>query len=122
MSDDIQIENTEEIMDNEVENKAVETKKTDSNDDVTVHPFDRMFFGGQRRRPIQEREKKEDEVNQPSELDLLFPGLSNHPVLKDINLDEMMNHFENLFVSFNELKPMFQKVSPLITKYLKKEK
>ncbi|QQZ08230.1 hypothetical protein [Heyndrickxia vini] len=110
----------------EVENNS-ENIEEGKEEEGTLHPFDRMFFGGaggsgNRRplfdRPVQQTEHSNETAN---EYDMLS-SILNHPNLKNINLDEMMTHVDNLMTSLGELKPMFQKVSPLISKFIQNSK
>jgi hypothetical protein len=95
-------------------------EETRDNSEGIVHPFDRMFFGNVRgERPAPPINQVN---NQPKETDDLLSNLLNNPKLQNIDYDKMMNHVDNLFNSLNELKPMFQKVSPIINKFLQKDK
>ena len=54
------------------------------------------------RRPVQEREKERS------------PD-------KEVNYDEFMHHVNRLMVSLDELKPLFNKVTPYIDKFMEKK-
>lgn len=111
---------TPEVEDN------IEKIEEEKKEEETLHPFDRMFFGGggpgNRRplfdRPVQQTERSNETANENN----MLSSILNHPNLKNINLDEMMTHVDNLMTSLGELKPMFQKVSPLISKFIQNSK
>lgn len=69
------------------------------------NPFDRLMFGPSRsKKPQSPEPKQEDESN----------------ILNQVNLEEIMGHIDALMGSAKELKPMFNKIRPLIDQFLKK--
>ncbi|SEN14892.1 hypothetical protein SAMN05192533_109172 [Mesobacillus persicus] len=71
------------------------------------HPFDRMMFGPSRSKhshPTEPEPRTEDKKD----------------ILNQINLEEIMGHVDALMGSAKELKPMFNKIRPLIDQFLKK--
>ncbi|MGE6260209.1 hypothetical protein ACQKCU_20400 [Heyndrickxia sporothermodurans] len=114
----IEIEDLQEENKNEefAENANIQEESTEHH----VHPFDRMFFPN--RHSLQGREKIEEKLPEQGSMDELFHNILNNPKLNNVNLDEIMNHVDNLFTSLNELKPLFNKFSPYLTKFLSKNK
>ena len=103
--------------------EKVEKQQNQENNTREIHPFDTLFFGNRSRSIRNERqnqtepEQKEETVN-----DGWIDGILNNKHLSNINFDELMTHVDQLIVSLNELKPMFQKISPMIERFLQKDK
>ncbi|MBS4172037.1 hypothetical protein [Bacillus sp. FJAT-49736] len=90
-----------------------------------VHPFDTMFFGTRHQnRPMRNNRRTQNPTgqNETPSTDGWLDGLLNNKHLSNVNLDELMKHVDQLIISLNELKPMFQKVSPLIERFIQKDK
>lgn len=98
----------------------INEESSEPNEEKTIHPFDRMFFGN-RKVPLH-TEKKEVDKNEYSEIGQLIPGLLDHPKLKNIDIDEVTKNVDHLLTSLDEFKPIFQKVSPFISKFFQKGK
>ncbi|MDQ0215673.1 hypothetical protein J2S13_002091 [Oikeobacillus pervagus] len=72
-----------------------------------LHPFDRLMFGRQTIPP--QSRNGQNETNKKYE-----EGGS-------INFQDMMMNIDSLMTSFNQLKPMIKKISPLLDKWKKSE-
>lgn len=95
----------------EEESNHSTTTNTDDNQSFgnrsEEHPFDRMMFGPSRSKqshPTEPKPRTEDKSD----------------ILNQINLEEIMGHVDALMGSAKELKPMFNKIRPLIDQFLKK--
>lgn len=93
------------------------------NNTQTTNPFDQMFFGNRQRNKKEEEQRHvEHATSENSSMDGWLESILNNKNLSNIDFDELMNHVDRLIVSLNELKPMFQKVSPLLERFMQKGK
>ncbi|TYR77803.1 hypothetical protein FZC79_03045 [Rossellomorea vietnamensis] len=67
------------------------------------HPFDVMVMGRREEPKTDEKEDRLEDVNEEE---------------SEENVD-LMSHIENLMIAVSDLKPLFHKVMPLITKWTK---
>ncbi|MGJ7910325.1 hypothetical protein [Neobacillus sp. LXY-1] len=97
---------------NDIEN-VIDQEKLESNkasqDTWSQDPFTALMFGS----PTTIRQTGTYSPNQQQE------------TIKDshnyIDLDELMVHIDTLYSSYQELKPIFQKIYPFIEQFLKKK-
>jgi hypothetical protein len=68
-----------------------------------IHPFDKLMFGQQ------ERTSEKRQVDQKDEIDL-----------ENVDFMDFMNQMDILMSSFGHFKPLLNKVTPLLEKWIKK--
>ncbi|MBM4764241.1 hypothetical protein [Bacillus sp. B15-48] len=71
------------------------------------HPFDRMMFGS-RTNPPQSQKNQDDQKDDSSKNS------------DSVNLEELLTQIDTLMESAKQLKPMFSKIRPFFTQFLKK--
>lgn len=100
-------------------------------------PFSALMFPS-RREPNQEKEQK-DSVDGMSEHEWLFGKKRSHPkddslnnspknqtaiekAINNVNIPELMNHFDTLMTSAQSLKPLYKQIKPVISSFLNSKK
>lgn len=70
---------------------------------TNIHPFDKLMFGQHERNGEKKSENKKDETD-----------------LENVEFMELMNQIDILMSSFGHFKPLLNKVTPLLEKWIKK--
>jgi|GEM_PF-3136278 len=70
---------------------------------INIHPFDKLMFGQHERNGEKKSENKKDEMD-----------------LENVDFMELMNQMDILMSSFEHFKPLWNKVTPLLEKWIKK--
>ncbi|WP_018665221.1 hypothetical protein [Heyndrickxia acidiproducens] len=80
-------------------------------DDERTHPFDQMFFG-------QRNMKRETEEAKENKDETTGPDLFDHEIFRNLDVNALLDNAGKLMDTFDQLKPMLNKVSPLVEKFL----
>ncbi|MBE3568702.1 MAG: hypothetical protein IMW92_00855 [Bacillales bacterium] len=78
-------------------------EEKDEKQKTNIHPFDKLMFGQHERTSKKKLENQEDETD-----------------LENVDFMELMKQIDILTSSFGHFKPLLNKVTPLLEKWIKK--